>query len=109
MGCTANSEMVRQLVRRAQLLSPLPYHRTQGLTRHQMLETAFAHLDVDGSGELEAHEIMNFCRGVNPTNTEDELREMLVGLSLPGVRFVTWLLSSIECVLVVTLGRHSRV
>ena len=48
VGCTANSEMVRQLVRRAQLLAPLPRHRTQGLTRHEMLETAFAHLDVDG-------------------------------------------------------------
>ena len=48
MECTANSEMVRQLVRRAQLLAPLPRHRTQGLTRHEMLETAFAHLDVDG-------------------------------------------------------------
>ena len=40
--------MVRQLVRRAQVVSPLPYHRTQGLTRHQMLDVAFDHLDLDG-------------------------------------------------------------
>lgn len=84
LGCTANSEMVRQLVRRSQLLSPLPRHRTQGLTRHEMLEAAFAHLDVDGSGELEAHEIVSFCRGINPTNTEDELKEMLTWMDKDG-------------------------
>lgn len=84
MGCTANSEMVRQLVHRSQLLSPLPRHRTQGLTRHEMLEVAFAHLDVDGSGELEAHEIMSFCRGINPTNTEDELKEMMAWMDKDG-------------------------
>ena len=44
--------MVRQLVRRSLLLAPLPYHRTKGLTRREMLELAFDHLDLDGSGTL---------------------------------------------------------
>ena len=77
VACTANSEMVRQLVRRAQLLAPLPHHRTQGLSRHEMLEAAFAHLDVDGSGELQAHECMTFCRSINPAHSEREAREMM--------------------------------
>ena len=78
MGCTANSEVIRQLVRRAQMLAPLPRHLTQGLTRHQMLELAFDHMDVDGSGELEAHECLRFCRSVNPgTTAEAEVHEMM--------------------------------
>ena len=59
LGCTANSEMVRQLVRRP-LLAPLPYHRTKGLTR-EMLELAFDHLDLDGSGTLSVSEIVGFA------------------------------------------------
>ena len=49
-----------------------------------MLETAFHHLDVDGSGELEAHEILNFCRGINPTKAEDELKEMMSWMDKDG-------------------------
>mmetsp|Transcript_24746 Transcript_24746/g.60907 ORF Transcript_24746/g.60907 Transcript_24746/m.60907 type:complete len:622 (+) Transcript_24746:2031-3896(+) len=84
IGCTANSEVVRQLMRRAQILSPLPYHRTQGLTRHQMLEVAFDHLDLDSSGALAVHEILGFCRGVNPAKADREVRDMMEWMDKDG-------------------------
>ena len=77
LGCTANSEMVRQLVRRSHLLAPLPYHRTKGLTRREMLELAFDHLDLDGSGTLSVSEIVGFCRGLNPMKVHAEVRAMI--------------------------------
>ena len=77
MGCTANSEMVRQLVRRWHLLAPLPYHRTAGLSRVEMLNLAFDHLDLDGSGELSYPEIIGFCRGLNPIKVHAEVRAMM--------------------------------
>ena len=69
--------MVRQLVRRSLLLAPLPYHRTKGLTRREMLELAFDHLDLDGSGTLSVSEIVGFCRGLNPIKVHAEVRAMI--------------------------------
>ena len=77
MGCTANSEMVRQLVRRSHLLAPLPYQRIAGLSRVEMLNLAFDHLDLDGSGELSYSEIIGFCRGLNPIKVHAEVRAMM--------------------------------
>ena len=69
--------MVRQLVRRSHLLAPLPYQRIAGLSRVEMLNLAFDHLDLDGSGELSYSEIIGFCRGLNPIKVHAEVRAMM--------------------------------
>jgi len=76
--------LVRQLVRRARMISPLPYHRTRGKSRLEMLHLAFDHLDLDGSGDLARHEVVGFCRGMNPEASEEEVREMFRAMDEEG-------------------------
>jgi Ca2+-binding EF-hand superfamily protein len=42
-----------------------------------MLELAFDHLDLDGSGTLSVSEIVGFCRGLNPIKVHAEVRAMI--------------------------------
>ena len=49
--------MARKLLRRARQLQPLPTHKIAGLTRDQMLDVCFDHIDEDGSDTLERHEL----------------------------------------------------
>ena len=69
--------MVRQLVRRSHLLAPLSLPTHAGLSRVEMLNLAFDHLDLDGSGELSYSEIIGFCRGLNPIKVHAEVRAMM--------------------------------
>ena len=77
LGCTANSEVVRQLVRRAKLLAPLPFHRVEGLSRTEMLDLAFDHMDLDRNGTLSVPELVGFARGLNPIKVHGDVRAMI--------------------------------
>ena len=66
------------------MISPLPYHRTRGKSRLEMLHLAFDHLDLDGSGDLARHEVVGFCRGMNPEASEEEVREMFRAMDEEG-------------------------
>ena len=84
LGCTANSEVVRQLVRRAKLLAPLPTHRIEGLSRAEMLDLAFDHMDLDGSGTLSIPELVGFARGLNPIKVHGDVRAMIKQMDKDG-------------------------
>ena len=84
LGCTANSEVVRQLVRRAKLLAPLPTHRIEGLSRAEMLNLAFDHMDLDGSGTLSIPELVGFARGLNPIKVHGDVRAMIKQMDKDG-------------------------
>ena len=77
LGCTANSEVVRQLVRRARLLAPLPTHRVEGKSRLEMLHMAFDHMDLDGNGTLSISELVSFARGLNPIKVHGDVKAMI--------------------------------
>ena len=84
LGCTANSEVVRQLVRRAKLLAPLPTHRIEGMSRAEMLNLAFDHMDLDGSGTLSIPELVGFARGLNPIKVHGDVRAMIKQMDKDG-------------------------